>query len=51
VETDSGGGGAYEAHMQKADGSYVTVQFDKNLKVTGTVDGFGPGGPDSGSSA
>ena len=45
VETDSNVGAVYEAHMRKADGSYVSVQFDKNLKVTGTVDGFGPGGP------
>ncbi|MDP9342870.1 MAG: hypothetical protein M3Q23_12425 [Actinomycetota bacterium] len=51
VETDSNGGAVYEAHMQKADGGFVTVQFDKNLKVTGTVDGFGPGGPVPGSSA
>jgi hypothetical protein len=51
VETDSDGGAVYEAHMQKADGSFVTVQFDKNLKVTGTIDGFGRGGPAPGSSA
>lgn len=51
VETDSNGGAVYEAHMQKADGSFVTVQFDKNLKVTGTIDGFGPGGGAAGSSA
>jgi hypothetical protein len=51
VETDSDGDAVYEAHMQKADGSFVTVQFDKNLKVTGTIDGFGPGGPAPGSSA
>ncbi len=50
VETDSNGGATYEAHMRKADGSYVTVQFDSNLKVTGTEDGFG-GGPPPGSSA
>ena len=42
VETDSGGA-AYEAHMRKADGSYVTVTFDSNFKVTGTESGFGPG--------
>ena len=29
-------GGVFEAHMRKADGTSVTVQFDKNLKVTGT---------------
>ena len=44
VETDSGGA-AYEAHMTKADGSEVTIKFDKNLKVTATQDGFGAGGP------
>ena len=47
VETDSGGA-AYEAHMQKADGSFVTVKLDSNFKVTGTVGGFG-GGPRDGS--
>ena len=35
--------------MKKADGSFVTVYFDKSFKVTGTVDGFG-GPPPSGSS-
>jgi hypothetical protein len=40
VETDSGGA-AYEAHMRKADGTYVTVRFDKNFTVTGTDRGFG----------
>jgi hypothetical protein len=43
IETDSAGA-AYEAHLQKADGSFVTVKFDKNLNVTATDDGFG-GGP------
>lgn len=44
VETDSGAG-VYEAHLQKADGTYLTVTFDKNFNVTGTEDGFGgPGG-------
>ena len=43
VETDSGGA-AYEAHMRKADGSYVTVKMDKNFKVTSVDNGFG-GGP------
>jgi hypothetical protein len=51
VETDSGGA-AYEAHMQKADGSYVTVKLDSNFNVTSTVDGFGGHGqPASGSGA
>ena len=43
VETDSDGA-TYEAHMQKADGSFVTVKIDKNFKVTSTISGFG-GGP------
>jgi hypothetical protein len=44
VETDSGGA-AYEAHLQKADGSSVTVKFDKQFNVTATQDGFGSGAP------
>src|SRR5205823_14043008 len=36
VETDSAGA-AYEAHMRKADGSYVTVKLDSNFKVTSTA--------------
>ena len=44
VETDSDGD-AYEAHMQKADGSFVTVRLDKDFKVTGTETGFGGPGP------
>ncbi len=43
VETDSNGG-VYEAHLKQADGSYVTVQFDKDFNVTSTDSGFG-GGP------
>jgi hypothetical protein len=43
VETDSEGA-VYEAHMRKADGSFVTVKFDKNFKVTEIIDGFGMGG-------
>ena len=42
VETDSEGA-AYEAHMQKSDGSVVTVKFDSNFSVTDTIDGFGDG--------
>jgi hypothetical protein len=42
VETDSGGA-VYEAHMKKADGSYVTVKMDKNFKVTSVDNGFGAG--------
>jgi hypothetical protein len=41
VETDSGDA-VYEAHLQKADGSFVTVLFDKNFNMTGTEEGFGP---------
>lgn len=44
VETDAGDA-AYEAHMTKADGSEVTVKFDKNLKVTGVETGMGKGDP------
>lgn len=40
VETDSGGA-AYEAHLRKSDGSYVTVKLDKGFHVTGTDSGFG----------
>ena len=40
VETDSAGS-AYEAHVRKADGSIVTVKFDKNFDVTSTDSGFG----------
>lgn len=44
VETDADGA-TYEAHMTKADGSDVTVKFDKSMKVTAIQDGKGPGGP------
>ena len=40
VETDSGDA-TYEAHMTKADGSLVTVKFDKSLAVTSVEDGMG----------
>ena len=45
VETDSDGA-AYEAHLQKADGSSVTVKVNKQFQVTETDAGFGgcPGG-------
>ncbi|MDX6519972.1 MAG: hypothetical protein QOF08_577, partial [Gaiellales bacterium] len=46
VETDSSGA-AYEAHLTKADGSYVTVKMNSSFKVTDTVSGFG-GPPPSG---
>lgn len=44
LETDAGDG-VYEAHMTKADGSLVTVKFDKNLKVTKVESGMGTGDP------
>ena len=44
VETDAGDA-EYEAHMTKADGSRVTVKFDKNLAVTSVEDGMGKGDP------
>ena len=44
IETDAGDG-VYEAHMKKADGSLVTVKFDKNLKVTKVEGGMGAGDP------
>ena len=40
IETDSGDA-TYEAHMTKADGSLVTVKFDKSLAVTSVEDGMG----------
>jgi hypothetical protein len=49
VETDSEGA-AYEAHVRKADGSIVTVKFDKSFKVTATINGFGRGAPAGSSS-
>ena len=44
VETDSGPA-AYEAHLRKPDGTYVTVKLDRSFHVTGTQSGFGGGGP------
>jgi len=44
VETDAGDG-TYEAHMTKADGTPVTVKFDKNLSVTKVEVGMGTGDP------
>jgi hypothetical protein len=44
VETDAGDA-AFEAHMTKADGSLVTVKFDKNLKMIRVEDGMGEGDP------
>lgn len=42
VETNSRGS-TYEAHMQEADGSSVTVELDAAFKVTATDSGFGGG--------
>jgi hypothetical protein len=50
VETDAGDG-VYEAHMKKADGTLVTVKFDKNLKVIKVEDGMGQGDPHGGQAA
>jgi hypothetical protein len=44
VETDADGA-AYEAHMTKADGTYVTVKFNKSFAVTAVQAGMGSGGP------
>jgi hypothetical protein len=44
IETDAGDG-VYEVHITKADGSLVTVKFDKNLKVTKVESGMGAGDP------
>ena len=44
VETDADGA-TFEAHMTKADGSEVTVKFDKSFKVTAIQAGMGAGGP------
>lgn len=40
VSTDSGDA-AYEVHLKKADGTEVTVKFDKNLAYVSTEDGRG----------
>jgi hypothetical protein len=48
VETDSGSA-AYEAHLRKADGSFVTVKLNRAFAVTATQSGFG--GPPPGSAA
>ena len=44
AETDSEGS-PYEAHLQKSDGSQVTVKVDKQFKATAVESGFGGGGP------
>jgi len=42
AETDSAGS-AFEVHMKKSDGTFVTVKLDSSFKVTSTDQGFGPG--------
>jgi hypothetical protein len=42
IETDSGDA-AYEAHMKKSDGSFVTVKFNTSYAVTAVEDGMGKG--------
>lgn len=57
AETDSSGDATYEVHLQKTDGSFVTVELDASFTVMKTVDGFGqppagkggPGAPPAGS--
>jgi hypothetical protein len=44
VETDSGPA-TYEAHMRKADGTFVTVKVDSSFHVTAVQDGMGAGPP------
>jgi hypothetical protein len=46
IETDSQGS-PYEAHLQKSDGTEVTVKVDKQFQVTAVQDGFGGGPPGS----
>jgi len=50
VATDADGA-TYEAHMTKADGTLVTVKFDKAFKVTEVQDGMGAGGHGGGAPA
>ena len=44
VETDSEGS-PYEAHLQKSDGTEVTVKVNKQFQVTAVENGFGGGPP------
>ena len=39
VETDADGHAAYEAHVLKSDGTYVTVYVNKQFEVVGTESG------------
>jgi spermidine/putrescine-binding protein len=44
VETDAGDA-AYEAHVQKTDGTVVTVKFDSDGNITAVENGMGLGDP------
>ena len=44
IETDADRTAAYEAHMQKADGTYVAVYVDESCSVVGVED-QSAGGP------
>jgi hypothetical protein len=44
VDTDADGA-VYEAHMTKASGTNITVEFNKNLAVTAIQNGMGAPGP------
>ncbi len=44
VETDAGDA-AYEAHLEKSDGTLATVKFDESLNVIEVQDGMGMGDP------
>ena len=41
VETDADGNGVYEVHMQKSDGSIITLALDEDFKVVATNEGMG----------
>lgn len=43
AETDSSGASAYEVHMKKADGTYVTVELNSSFNAVRTISGFGAG--------
>ena len=44
VETDSEGS-PYEAHLQRSDGTQVTIKVNKQFEATDVENGFGAGGP------
>ena len=44
VETDSDGGGTYEAHVRKSDGTEVIVLMDEDFTVTSVEEFAGRGG-------